>query len=127
MTSTQSREMEARWSELEHKYDMRCLWSEVIGNRASQVECMWVPSAKVTIIVIKHYEYPIPRDYSGKKPFPKMTAHYAYFPAGGVTWGEMDKALSELKAMDAPKGEEAKPLLYNGKPFTTDAWGNIIQ
>lgn len=90
-------DMEARWAELEHKHGLRCLWSEVIGNRTIQVECLWVPSAQVTIIVTKHYDHPIPKN-SYKKPFPKMTAHYAYFPAGGVTWEKMDEALTELKS-----------------------------
>ena len=95
-------DMETCWAELEHKHGLRCLWSEVIGNRTIQVECLWVPSAQVTIIVTKHYDHPIPKA-SYKKPFPKMTAHYAYFPAGGVTWEEMDKALAELKsAVETP-------------------------
>jgi hypothetical protein len=97
MTSTKPLDMEARWSELEQKHNLKCLWSEVIGNRTIQVECMWVPSAGVTIMVTKHYEHPIPRSWSTKKPFPKMTAHYAYFPAGGVTWESMDAALASIK------------------------------
>ena len=96
MSSTDRSDMEARWSELERKHNLRCLWSEVIGNRTIQVECMWVPSADVTIIVTKHYDHPIPKA-SYKKPFPRMIAHYAYFPAGGVTWEEMDAALAAIK------------------------------
>lgn len=97
MTSTRSREMEARWSELEQKHNLKCLWSEVIGNRTIQVECLFVPSAGVTILVTKHYDAPIPRSYSSKKPFPNLTAHFAYFPAGGVTWESMDEALASIK------------------------------
>lgn len=96
MTSTKPCDMAERWAELEHKHNLRCLWSEVIGNRTIQVECLWVPSAGVTIMVTKHYEFPIPKA-SYKKPFPKMTAHYTYFPAGGVTWESMDEALAQIK------------------------------
>jgi hypothetical protein len=57
-------------------------------------------------MVTKHYDHPIPKA-SYKKPFPKMTAHYAYFPAGGVTWETMDKALTELKsAVETPLCED---------------------
>lgn len=96
MSSRVPDDMAARWAELERKHNLRCLWSEVIGNRTIQVECLWVPSAGVTIVVTKHYEYPIPKA-SYKKSFPKMTAHYAYFPAGGVTWETMDEALASIK------------------------------
>lgn len=99
MANTPHYDMGARWADLEHKHNLRCLWSEVIGNRTIQVECLWVPSAAVTIIVTKHYEHPIPKA-SYKKPFPKMTAHYAYFPAGGVTWETMDEALASLKSAE---------------------------
>ena len=99
MTGTPPGDMQARWAGLEEKHNLRCLWSEVIGNRSIQVECFWVPSAQVTIMVTKHYAHPIPRA-SYKKPFPKMTAHYAYFPAGGVTWESMDEALASLKSAE---------------------------
>lgn len=109
MSSTKPDNMEARWNELEHKHNLRCLWSEVIGNRSIQVECLWVPSAGVTIMVTKHYEHPIPRA-SYKKPFPKMIAHYAYFPAGGVTWESMDKALESIKAEQPQTRDEAEEI-----------------
>ena len=90
-------EMAEHWNELVVKHHLRCLWSEVIGNRTIQVECYWVPSAGVTIMVTLHYDKPIPRNYSSKKPFPKMIGHYAYFPAGGVTWEDMDEALTSIQ------------------------------
>lgn len=106
MTSTNPRELEAQWNELERKHDLQCMWSNVIGNRTIQVECLFVPSAGVTIIVTKHYDHPIPKA-SYKKPFPKMIAHYAYFPAGGVTWKSMDEALTALKsAVKTPLTED---------------------
>ena len=107
-----SRDMAKHWAELEHKHNLRCLWSEVIGNRTVQVECLWVPRAAVTIIVTKHYDHPIPKSYSSKKPFPEMIAHCAYFPAGGVTWDSMDAVLASLKsAVETPLTEdEAKEI-----------------
>ena len=90
-------DMAERCAELEHKHNLRCLWSEVVGNRTLIVECLWVPNAGVTILVTKHYDGPIPKSYSTKKPYPKMIAHYTYFPGGGNTWEEMDKTLAELR------------------------------
>jgi hypothetical protein len=58
-------------------------------------------------MVTKHYDHPIPKK-SYKKPFPKMIAHYAYFPAGGVTWESMDAALASIKG--AQTEDEAKEI-----------------
>ena len=107
MTNAPS-DMAERWRALEEKHHLRCLWSEVIGNRTIQVECLWVPHAGVTIMVTKHYDKPIPRSYSSKRPFPKMIAHYAYFPAGGVTWDSMDEALTSIRGEQTE--DEAKEL-----------------
>lgn len=86
-------DMEKRWSALEHKYSMRCLWQQVMGRMI--VECLFVPSAGVSIIVCKHYDANIKGRRN--KEWPNMVAHYAYFPAGGVTWEEMDQALESIK------------------------------
>src|SRR6516164_3519975 len=88
-------EMEKRWSELEHKHQLRCFWSEVIGNRTIIVECMWVPAAQITIMVTKHYDRPLAKN-GYNKPWPNMIGHYVYFPAGGVTWEDLNKALTDI-------------------------------
>ena len=40
--------------------------------------------------------------------FIKMTAHCAYFPAGGVTWESMDEALASIKGEQTE--DEAKEM-----------------
>lgn len=91
------RELETRWAEIERKHELQCLWSEVIGNRTIQTECLFFPRVGVTVIVTKHFDHPIPRSYTSKKPFPKLIGVYVYYPIGGHTWDELDQALATMQ------------------------------
>jgi len=46
-------------------------------------------------MVTKHYDRPLAKN-GYNKPWPNMIGHYVYFPAGGVTWEDLDKALTDI-------------------------------
>ena len=95
---------ENQMKDIEHRHLGRCLWQMLSDSRMIMVELMDYPEAKSTVVVVKHYDKPIPKSGSSK-PWPKLIASYIYAEIDDSnTWDGLDKALEAMKKKTSPEG-----------------------
>jgi len=87
--------MRKSWRDIASKYRLRCLWGQIVGNRTINVEMMWAPLTATNLVVVQHYDGPIPKTGSNR-PWPNLNGLYVYAPIGGATWESLDKAIADL-------------------------------
>jgi hypothetical protein len=86
-----------RTQDIAHKHFDRCLWQMLSDNRMIVVEHWGFSRAKTTVIVVKHFQKPIPKN-GGKGSWPKLEASFFYVPVDDVD-NTFDSLESVLRSM----------------------------
>jgi hypothetical protein len=83
------------FAEIEAKHLGRCVDRVWAPGRQTLIESMAVPKAKCRVVVVRHFEKPVPKKC---RSWPRLEAVYVYVPLSGepTNMADLDLALTKF-------------------------------